>query len=251
MNNDTNTKGALWSAAAEPGASAPGGDAAFEREKNSQVIQSGVAAARCALRSATALQNPPPALNRLTTHFNPATGEIDGAPTTRRHLADLRGCFADTAAFAAALAAGNPLIYTVASVEPANGQGDLHYGLGVVFPGRVGDEYHMTKGHLHQWREAAEFYFGLAGEGVMLLEDERTGETRLAPLRAGEAVYVPGHTAHRTINTGAAPLAYLGVYPAAAGHDYGAIAKNNFRCIVVERDGKPALIARSAMRIKN
>jgi len=193
---------------------------------------------------ATTLSN----LKWLTSRFNPATGEIDGAQISRRHLADLRGCFANAAAFDAALAAGNPLVYTVASVEPARGPGDLHYGLGVVYPGKIGGEYYLTKGHLHQWREAAEFYFGLAGEGVMLLEDERTGESRMAPLRAGGAVYVPGFTAHRTINTGAAPLAYLGVYPAAAGHDYAAIAKTNFRNVVAERDGKPAMLERAALK---
>lgn len=190
---------------------------------------------------------PPLALRWLTSRFDAATGIIDGAPLVQRRLADLRGCFADARAFEAALAGGNPLIYSVASVEPASGAGDLHYGVGVVQPGRIGDEYFLTKGHLHRWREAAEFYFGLAGEGAMLLEDEHTGASRLVTLRAGEAVYVPGHTAHRTINTGAAPLAYVGVYPAAAGHDYGAIAKSNFRCVVVERDGRPALLERASL----
>ena len=44
------------------------------------------------------------------------------------------------------------------------------------------------------------------------------------PLTPESAVYVPGHTAHRTINTGDMPLTYLGIYPARAGHDYGVIA---------------------------
>lgn len=57
-------------------------------------------------------------------------------------------------------------------------------------------------------------FSGLSGEGVMLLEDEAT-ESRLVPLRPHHAVYVPGHTAHRTMNTGTVPLTYLGVYPAA------------------------------------
>jgi glucose-6-phosphate isomerase, archaeal len=183
-------------------------------------------------------------LEKLLSRYNPATGEIAGTPTVKRHLRDLRGCFADTAAFDAALAIGNPLIYSVASVEPADGEGDLHYGIGLLMPGKIGDEYFMTKGHLHAWRPAAEFYFGLSGDGVMLLEDEATGESRIAPLQPNSVVYVPGHTAHRTMNVGKTPLTYLGVYPAKAGHDYSAIAKKNFRCIVVERDGKPAMIKR-------
>jgi len=170
---------------------------------------------------------------------------IDGRPMSERRLSDLRECFADKAACDAALARGNPLLYGVASVEPAGGDGQLHFGLGVLHPGKIGGEYHMTKGHFHAHRPAAEIYIGLSGEGAMLLEDEFSDECRLVPLRANSIVYVPGHTAHRTINTGAAPLVYLGIYPANAGHDYAALAKNNFAHVVVRGpDGRPALMKR-------
>jgi len=185
-----------------------------------------------------------PEPNLLPARFDAGTGRLDGRPPAARHLADLGGSFADAGAYAAALAAGNPLVYTVASAEPASGPGDLHYGLGVLQPGRIGAEYYLTKGHLHTWRPAAEVYIGLRGEGAMLLEPEDGGEARLVPLVAGSVVYVPGFTAHRTVNTGAEPLAYLGVYPAAAGHDYQVIARNNFRHVVVERGGRPALLPR-------
>ncbi len=181
---------------------------------------------------------------KLFSQYDPVTGDMPGATMVKRHLSDLRGCFADAAAYEAALVADNPLLYSVGAVEPADGEGDLHYGVGLLMPGKIGDEYYMTKGHLHSWRPAAEFYFGLRGEGVMLLEDEATGESRMIPLRPGGVVYVPGHTAHRTMNVGQAPLTYIGVYPARAGHDYSSIAKRNFRCIVVERDGKPTMIER-------
>ena len=182
---------------------------------------------------------------KLLSRFNPLSGEILGAAMVKRHLHDLRGCFADTAAFDKAAATGNPLLYQVASVEPAAGDGDLHYGIGLLMPGKIGDEYYMTKGHLHSWRAAAEFYIGLTGEGVMLLEDEASGVSKMVPLRANEVVYVPGHTAHRTMNVGTTPLTYIGVYPAKAGHDYSTIAKKNFRCVVVERDGQPTMIERT------
>ena len=185
-----------------------------------------------------------PIPEKLFSKFNPLTAEITGAPVVRRHLHDLCGCFADTDAFEKAAATGNPLIYQVSSFEPAEGEGDLHYGVGMLMPGKIGDEYYMTKGHLHAWREAAEFYIGLAGEGVMLLEDESGGESRMFPLRVNEVVYVPGHTAHRTMNVGNVPLTYLGVYPAGAGHDYKAIEKRNFRCLIVERNGNPVMIER-------
>jgi glucose-6-phosphate isomerase len=159
----------------------------------------------------------------------------------RRHLSDLAGSFADEAAYADALKAGDPLLYEVTAVEPASGDGQLHYGLGILYPGKIGSEYFLTKGHYHSHRPAAEVYVGLRGEGAMLLEDEKSGESRMVPLRAQSVVYVPGHTAHRTVNTGTVPLVYLGIYQSNAGHDYGAIAQRNFRQIIVEENGSPVL----------
>jgi glucose-6-phosphate isomerase len=186
----------------------------------------------------------------LAARLDLEAGTIAGAPVVRRRLSDLKGCFADAAGYEAAMALGDPLVYTVSSVEAGNGSGALHYGLGVLYPGRVGDEYFMTKGHLHSRREAAEVYIGLRGEGCMLLEDEATGECRLEPLGEGRVVYVPGHAAHRTINTGDVPLVYIGVYPADAGHDYGAIAERNFRMVVVERAGVAAMVERDGLNIR-
>jgi len=186
-------------------------------------------------------------LEKLLSRYNPITGEMPGATMVKRHLSDLRGCFANNAAFEATLAAGNPLLYSVGAVEPAGGEGDLHYGVGMLMPGKIGNEYFMTKGHLHSWRPAAEFYFGLTGAGVMLLEDETSGQSRMVPLQANGVVYVPGYTAHRTMNVGKTPLTYIGVYPAKAGHDYSTIAKTNFRFVVVERDGQPVMIERNKL----
>jgi glucose-6-phosphate isomerase len=182
----------------------------------------------------------------LATDFDILRGTLATVAPTRRHLADLRGCFADVGAFERALTQGNPLVYTVAAVERSTGAGDLHYGLGTVYPGCVGDEYFLTKGHLHSWRAAAEVYIGLAGDGAMLLEEEGSDETVMVPLTANTIVYVPGHTAHRTVNTGEAPLVYLGVYPARAGHDYAPVAQRNFRSVLLKQDGRPCLLRREA-----
>jgi glucose-6-phosphate isomerase len=179
------------------------------------------------------------------TKFDPTTGIIEGSTMVERRLSDLRGVFGDQLAYEEALAAGDRVIYTVSSVDDARGEGDLHYGIGMIAPGCIGMEYHMTKGHLHSWREAAEVYIGLTGEGVMLLEEESSGETSILPLVPNGVVYVPGNTAHRTINTGKTPLTYLGVYPARAGHDYGALAERNFGEVVIAVDGRPEAMKRS------
>jgi glucose-6-phosphate isomerase len=183
--------------------------------------------------------------SNLLAHFDPLAGTIAGAPQTERRLSDMHGTFADKEAFAAALAQGDPVLYTLAAVAPAAGDGALHYAIAQIAPGHIGAEYYMTKGHYHAWRPAAEVYIGLSGAGYMLLEDEESHESRLLPLAPNTVVYVPGHTAHRTINTGKIPLTYLGIYPAAAGHDYGSIATQNFRKVLVAVDGQPTLRERS------
>lgn len=172
--------------------------------------------------------------------------DIDGAERVERRLSDLKGFFADEQAFKTALNKEDSIIYTVQSVTPADGEGDLHYGLGTLMPGKIGDEYYLTKGHLHSWREAAEVYIGLEGEGLMLLEDEKTGESKTFKLEKNSIVYVPGYVAHRTVNTGDKPLKYLGIYPAAAGHDYGAIAERNFLSVIAAVNGKPEEIDRKS-----
>jgi glucose-6-phosphate isomerase, archaeal len=178
--------------------------------------------------------------------FDANSAALEGQVENQRRLSALRGCFVDEAAYAAAVAAGDPVLYATSGVESVQGEGQLHYVIGTLEPGKVGDEYYMTKGHIHAWRPAAEVYIGLRGEGTMLLQDEATGECIALPLAAERVVYVPGHTAHRTINTGSEPLVYWGVLSSAAGHDYGAVAERNFALVVVEVDGQPQVMERTA-----
>lgn len=182
----------------------------------------------------------------LASRFDAHSGRIQGAVQLERRLSDLGGYFADEGAYARRLAEEDTLLYTVAAVEPENGPGALHYAIARLMPGRIGQEYFLTKGHFHAWRAAAEYYIGLSGHGLMLLENEEGTDSYTVPLRPNAAVYVPGHTAHRTINTGDEPLVYLGIYPAQAGHDYGAIAERNFHSVVVDVDGTPTQMGRAA-----
>lgn len=184
-------------------------------------------------------------ISQLLHAYDPETGQLDGGTLTERRLLQLEGAFADRAAFEAAVAKEDPIVYRVSSLEPGDGPGDLHLGLGTLYPGRVGEEFFLTKGHLHAAREAAEVYLGVAGEGFMLLESEDRKHFRCEPLGAGKIVYVPGHTAHRTVNTGNVPLVYFGIYPARAGHDYGTFAEKNFSRLLVARPGGPQLVDRA------
>jgi glucose-6-phosphate isomerase len=186
-----------------------------------------------------------PFSNLLST-FDPKTATLTNGVVVERYLSDLKGYYADARAYDAALAQTNALLYSVSSLEPGHDEGDLHFGVGILMPGKIGSEYFMTKGHYHAWRPAAEYYIGLSGSGMILLEEERTHETQLIPITPNAVIYVPGYTAHRTINTGNIPLTYIGVFAARAGHDYGSIAERNFRHVVAEQNGQPVLFERSA-----
>lgn len=181
----------------------------------------------------------------LFARFDPETGVIEGGELTTRRLSDLRSAFARPEAVDAVLNIGDPVIYTVSSVRTTTGEGQLHYGAGRIMPGRIGDEYYLTKGHLHSWRPAAELYIGICGRGRMILQEESSGKTVVLDLLPYTTVYVPGGTAHRTVNVGDEPLMYLGVYPADAGHDYSPLERHNFSKVIVARDGKPVALDRS------
>jgi glucose-6-phosphate isomerase len=126
----------------------------------------------------------------------------------------------------------------------------LHYGLGVLQPGRIGSEYSMTKGHFHSRREAAEVYVILRGSGAMLLEEENTGAAEMILLAENRVAYVPGNTAHRTYNTGNSPLVYLGIYPANAGHDYGTIVERGFRKTIIATSAGPTCVDRVELALE-
>ena len=174
--------------------------------------------------------------------YSSNSGWIEGYPVTERRLSQLQDLFADQAAYTEARSHGDPLVYRVTSVEPGRGEGDLNYALGVIEPGKIGDEYYLTRGHIHAWPEAAEVYICLRGQGMMLLQDVHSGEASAVQMGPNNVVYVPGHTAHRTINTGVEPLVYWGIYPSRAGHDYQYVQQNPFRLRVVERDGQPVVV---------
>jgi glucose-6-phosphate isomerase len=152
---------------------------------------------------------------------------------------DLRGVYRDAEAFDRRLAVddGRP-VYWVEHSRTEDGPGGLITGICVLEPGRVGDEYFMTRGHLHAIEDRSELYVCIAGRGVMLLET-RTGDGQATEFRAGEGVYVPGHWIHRSVNVGAERLVMMFCYASDAGQDYEVIERaGGMRQLVVEADGR-------------
>lgn len=157
-----------------------------------------------------------------------------------RRLSSMRGMYKDEKEYRERLKREDELIYEVYEVLLPEKQGELNQGMSIVHPGKVGNEYFMTKGHFHSILETAELYYCLGGKGYMIMETKE-GEWHAEKLSTGTAVYVPGGWAHRSVNISDVDLVTLFIYLADAGHDYATIEEKGFRKIVVEENGDPVI----------
>ena len=160
----------------------------------------------------------------------------------KRHLSDMRGMYADANAERKVFESeGDRLIYEVHAVDLPEKTGLVLYCTTIIHPGRIGAEYHMTKGHFHEKRDRSELYLGLAGEGYLLLQAD-DGTVRGLPMARGTMAYVPPLWAHRTANTDDEPFAFLAVWPGDAGHDYGTIEQSGFAKLLVDGEQRVNLV---------
>lgn len=151
-----------------------------------------------------------------------------------RTLSSMRGQFADQSAYQEMLDKEDTLIYEVYEVRRPEVAGELLSGISILHPGKVGDEFFMTKGHFHKVINTAEIYYCLSGEGFMVTETPEH-ESFVEPLSPGKVLYVPPCWAHRSVCTSRQQdLVTFFIYPADSGHDYGTIEKQGFRKLVVE-----------------
>lgn len=177
----------------------------------------------------------------FTLDFNLVTGLSQTKQSTKRTLSKMKGMYADDAAFEAAIQADDPLVYEFYELDLPETPGNLLFGTSIVYPGKIGNEYYMTKGHFHTILETGEVYYCLSGNGAMLMENPE-GDWDIQYFSPGQAVYVPPRYAHRSINLGNEPLVTFYAFRADAGHDYGTIETKGYRKLVVEKDGKPEII---------
>lgn len=120
-------------------------------------------------------------------------------------------------------------------------EGGLFFGMTFLNAALVGDEYNMTKGHYHHIDNRGEFYWGIEGEGVLVLMD-RNQNTECERIFPGSLHYIPGSVAHRIVNTGAVTMVVGACWPSDAGHNYAEIAERGFGARVKCVDGKPQII---------
>jgi glucose-6-phosphate isomerase len=169
-------------------------------------------------------------------------GVLSPSMSTKRSLKDLDGFFADTRATESILKSGrDPIIYEVYEcLHPQEG-GHVNYGTTILYPGKVGKEFYMTKGHFHLKEASSEVYLGLEGEGLILLQS-RTGNSEYSRVSRGDVIYVPPGWGHRAVNAGTQKLVFFFTYQADAGHDYESVQKRGFPKLVVEEHGRVEVV---------
>lgn len=147
--------------------------------------------------------------------------------------------YADTEAITRLVETQNdPVHYEVFEKDIPQEEGHILICISKLLPGKIADEYCMTKGHYHTVLETAETYLCITGEGFMLMKTPE-GHCVWERMTPGRMVYCPPSWAHRSINTGDSPLVSFCNYPAHAGHNYGDIVAEGFPKRCFDRGGTP------------
>ena len=171
------------------------------------------------------------------------TGQVSGAEVavSERRVGDLAGVFADAEAFARLPA--DRVVYRTECIfgVPPGTVGGLFWGTTFIEPGTVGDEYFMTKGHIHAKPDRMEAYFTFCGAGLLLLMDAER-HCRAERMTPGSTHLIPAFTAHRTVNIGEDVFSFGACWPSDAGHAYQAIADAGFAARVVRSQGAPRVV---------
>lgn len=149
------------------------------------------------------------------------------------NVVELRRTVGDLGAYWFDLEAANQkasqLLYITQTWFPVSEgtEGAILWGNTTLMPGQIGSEYFMTRGHWHEKRDRGELCITTGGTGLLVLMDEARN-TRVEHMSPGSTHHVPGHTAHRTVNTGEEPLVFLCAWPADCGHEYESILRDGF-----------------------
>jgi len=177
-------------------------------------------------------------------NLNISSGTLTGKGVlnTKKFIKDLKGIFKNEEA-RESIPEGELLYQVQAHMPVEEGKsGGLYFGNTTIYPGKVDNEYFMTRGHFHENIDTAEYYWCVQGEGMLILMDEDRN-VRAEKMQPGSLHYIPGKVAHRVANTGTDKLVFNACWPSDAGHNYKEIDKHGFSARLFDVDGKPTLIA--------
>jgi len=171
------------------------------------------------------------------------SGHLSGPEVSKsaRTIGGLSGYFADETARSAM----DPerITYRVESYEPVpeGRAGAVCCAATFLEPGRVGDEYFMTRGHFHANEDRPELEVTVSGEGALVLMGHDR-QTRIDSMRPGSVHHVPPGTAHRVANIGTQTLVFVSYWASETGHDYETIRSEGFSGRVLQVNGRPELV---------
>lgn len=137
------------------------------------------------------------------------------------------------------------IVYEVFSYTEGdlNAEGNLYWGLTVMYSVFVNGECNMTRGHYHVNHNCVEYYFGISGMGLLLLMD-KSGKMWAEKVMPGSLHYISGNYAHRLVNTSDTILRVGACWPTISGHDYSSVEKNEFPFRVYKSSGKIEFVER-------
>jgi glucose-6-phosphate isomerase len=174
--------------------------------------------------------------------FNLEDGISPDYESTKRMLSAMAGMYLNNEKLKEMISEKDILVYEFYELGIPEKPGDLAYGTTILYPGKVDNEYFMTKGHFHSKIDTAEVYYCIRGHGYLLMENPE-GDVELQEMTPGVSVYVPPRFAHRSINiSDSEPIIMFFVFRADAGHDYKTIETKGFRKLIIEKEGKPEII---------
>jgi len=166
----------------------------------------------------------------------------NSSPVIERRLTEMGKMFYDQKAVANIFEIEDRLIYDMTHYYFETDNSDMSLAVSRIQPGKIADEYHMTKGHFHERADQPEIYFCLNGDGFLLMETKE-GEFKAETWSPGTITHIPPQWAHRVVNTGKNVLFYISTFHKSAGHVYGAIEKQGFKNIAIEKNGKAVLVS--------
>ena len=178
----------------------------------------------------------------MAIRFNLEDGLSPECKSTKRMLSAMERMYLNNKKLKEMIRNEDILVYEFYELGIPKNSGELAYGTTILYPGKVGNEYFMTKGHFHSKIDTAEIYYCIKGHGYLLMENPE-GDVEIQEMSHGISVYVPPRFAHRSVNiSDSEPLIMFFVFRADAGHDYKTIETKGFRKVLIEKSGKPELI---------
>ncbi|MEG1504416.1 MAG: glucose-6-phosphate isomerase family protein [Enterococcus sp.] len=106
--------------------------------------------------------------------YNGTAFQLEGIGIQKKEIRakDLAGYFLDSKAYQKL--DPEKVIYCVEFQDNGlaeGASGGLYFGITHLYPGVVGSEYFLTKGHVHSKRNTGEYYFGLEGKGLLMMTE--------------------------------------------------------------------------------